>query len=431
MIENEVQTLADLSHPNIVKLIEVNQGQQVNPKKGSKTVKFIVLELVGGGELFDFVALGGRLTESQACHYFTQMLDGLQFMHEKGYAHRDLKPENLILDKDFNLKITDFGFAAPIEGRDCSGLLSTQLGTASYMAPEIHLGKPYEGAKVDLFASAIILFVILTQRPPFASANPNDPHYRLLAANRADIFWQAHAQAEQGNDIYSAEFKDLFQKLMALNPAQRPTIADIRAHPWMQQAKPSHQEIRVDFTRRKAAVDLEAHNEREAKREQRQKAHNERQVRRSGNNNEEDGETVENARDAWQNLEVEEYGPFLHHDNTQFFMTSQPLDYFDDLVDTLHKKQIEYRISGSSLRLKFETRFGPTPAEESKEGKPVKVNIQVLKVNDDKHCVKFSYRDPATKRDISGPDAIKHFMSLRDCTELRMFCDTTFEGDAN
>lgn len=194
------------------------------------------------------------------------MLNGLEFMHQKGYAHRDLKPENLILDKDYNLKITDFGFAAPNKGRDGSGLLNTQLGTASYMAPEIHLGKPYEGEKVDLFACAIILFVILTQRPPFASANPQDPHYRLLAANRSDIFWQAHAQAEEGNDIYSDAFKDLFQKLMALNPQHRPTIAEIRAHPWLKQALPSAEEIKVDFTRRKEAVDLEAHNEREAKR---------------------------------------------------------------------------------------------------------------------------------------------------------------------
>lgn len=87
------------------------------------------------------------------------------------------------------------------------------------MAPEIHLGKEYEGARVDLFASAIILFVILTQRPPFTSANPQDPHYRLIAAGRAELFWQAHAEAESGQDIYSAEFKDLFEKMMTLNPA--------------------------------------------------------------------------------------------------------------------------------------------------------------------------------------------------------------------
>ena len=73
-----------------------------------------------------------------------------------------MKPENLLLDRDYVFKITDLGFAAPIAGRDGSGLLQTQLGTASYMAPEIHLGKEYEGSRVDLFASAIILFVILT-----------------------------------------------------------------------------------------------------------------------------------------------------------------------------------------------------------------------------------------------------------------------------
>ena len=68
----------------------------------------------------------------------------------------------MLLDKNFDLKITDLGFAAPIRGRDGSGVLRTQLGTASYMAPEIHRGKEYEGARVDLFAAAIILFVIMT-----------------------------------------------------------------------------------------------------------------------------------------------------------------------------------------------------------------------------------------------------------------------------
>lgn len=137
------------------------------------------------------------------------------------------------------------------------------------MAPEIHLGKPYEGPRVDLFASAIILFVILTQRPPFSSANPQDPHYRLLAANRAEIFWQAHKDAEEGTDIYSPEFKDLFEKMMALNPAQRPTLDDILAHPWMQGAYCSEEEAVTEFKRRKSVVDDEAHNEREEKRKQR------------------------------------------------------------------------------------------------------------------------------------------------------------------
>lgn len=84
-------------------------------------------------------------------------------MHNAGVCHRDLKPENLMLDANYNLKVADFGFAAPISGRDGkSGKLHTQLGTASYMAPEIHLGKPYEGGAVDVLATGIILFVMMT-----------------------------------------------------------------------------------------------------------------------------------------------------------------------------------------------------------------------------------------------------------------------------
>ena len=78
---------------------------------------------------------------------------------------------------------------------------------------------------MDLFASAIILFVMLSQRPPFSSPNPNDAHYRLLAANRSDLFWKAHDDADGGKSIYSKEFKDLFTKMTVLNPAQRLNMA--------------------------------------------------------------------------------------------------------------------------------------------------------------------------------------------------------------
>ena len=89
------------------------------------------------------------------------------YIHSKGTAHRDLKPENIMLDDQFNVRIADFGFAATIQGRDGSGSLKTHLGTQAYMAPEIHLILPYSGEAVDLFASAIILFIIYSGSPPF------------------------------------------------------------------------------------------------------------------------------------------------------------------------------------------------------------------------------------------------------------------------
>lgn len=222
LIKTEVATLKTLQHPGIVNMIEEGSALMSNPKKGNKTVDYIVLELVQGGELFDFVANSGRFSTEVARYYFTQLMEALSYMHSHGCAHRDLKPENIMLDSEFNLKVADFGFAAPVAGKDGSGYLTTQLGTASYMAPEIHLGKPYTGAGVDLFATAIILFVMISQRPPFNSPNPSDPHYRLLAADRADLFWRAHDEAEGASEtIYSDEFKDLFTKMTRLNPAQR------------------------------------------------------------------------------------------------------------------------------------------------------------------------------------------------------------------
>lgn len=161
-------------------------------------------------------------------------------------------------------------------------------------------------------------------------------------------------------------------------------------------------------------------------------------MRRSGNNDNEEGEEVENPREAWKSLEIEEYGPCFMHNYTQFFMTSQPLDYFDDLTEYLYKNQADYRISGSTLRLKFTTTIAPPASpeaagseEEKKEapnGRMVKVDVQVLKVNDNKHCVKFSYKDPEKKLDLqASPDLVRHFMGIRDSKELRMFCDTTFD----
>lgn len=72
-------------------------------------------------------------------------MTGLDYVHKANVTHRDLKPENLLLDKDFNLRIADFGFAAPMAGTKMNddgsytGLCKTMLGTSSYMAPEIHL----------------------------------------------------------------------------------------------------------------------------------------------------------------------------------------------------------------------------------------------------------------------------------------------------
>lgn len=73
----------------------------------------------------------------------------------------------MLLDEKYNLKIIDFGFAAPVMGRDGKGSLHTDLGTPGYMAPEIRDEKDYKGHEVDLFAVGVILFIMYTGHPPF------------------------------------------------------------------------------------------------------------------------------------------------------------------------------------------------------------------------------------------------------------------------
>jgi len=227
----EIEVMGKCNHPNIIRMFEHDlDANIINPDATMIPVSYSVLEL-GTGELFDFVALTGKFDEKVARFYFRQLIDGLNHAHKKGVTHRDLKPENLQLDVKFNLKIADFGFAAPIEGRDGGGLLKTSLGSLGYKAPEIEENRPYKGAEVDLFASAVILFIMVTGHPPFKRAVTNDPYYRLLAPYFFNIFWTAHSRGKPA-DFFNNEFKDLITKMLQYNPTTRLSMAEVYAHPW-------------------------------------------------------------------------------------------------------------------------------------------------------------------------------------------------------
>ena len=101
-------------------------------------------ELADGGELFNFV-LEEPFSEELTRHCFLQVLNGLSHCHHENVVHRDLKPENFLLDSGYNVKISDFGLAAPSTGFFGNGLLYTRLGTEKYIAPEIWFKQPNEG----------------------------------------------------------------------------------------------------------------------------------------------------------------------------------------------------------------------------------------------------------------------------------------------
>jgi len=107
-----------------------------------------------------------------------------------------LKPENLLFDKDYNLKLADFGFSAFL-GKNETGKLKSFVGTEVYMAPEIHLNIPYNGTAVDMFAAGIILFIMKCGTPAFTLAQPKDDYYKLLCTNKHKKFWESHQYGKE------------------------------------------------------------------------------------------------------------------------------------------------------------------------------------------------------------------------------------------
>lgn len=256
-ILNETKVLKNLDHPNIIKLKEVkDDGEYVRPDGTSKSVMFAAIQLAENGEIFEYLANTGRFSEPVARYYFKQLIEALEYCHNQGYAHRDLKPENILLDKNFNLLLADFGFATILSGKDGSGKLKSILGTESYMAPEIHSKAPYIGTSVDLFAAGIILFIFITGHPAFNQAKATDSYYQLICMNNHQKFWTYHSRKKpNGINFFSEEFMNLMNALLAFDPTQRPSIAEIKSHKWYNGETSTAEQIHAEFSARKANVE--------------------------------------------------------------------------------------------------------------------------------------------------------------------------------
>lgn len=125
LLRDEVAIIKELRHQNIVNVHDYKE-QAIWFKNGKEIqCAYMVLEYVSGGDLFDIVFNTGAFSEPICRFYFKQLMNGLFYLHRNKVAHRDIKPENILLDSNFNLKIADFGFAAPTQGRDGAGKLKT------------------------------------------------------------------------------------------------------------------------------------------------------------------------------------------------------------------------------------------------------------------------------------------------------------------
>jgi serine/threonine protein kinase len=196
-----------------------------------------------------------------------QMLESIEYMHSNRVCHRDLKLENILLDDQLNIKIADFGFAS-YKNIDC---LKSYRGTMTYMAPEIKEGKHYKGSQVDLFSFGVILFILVQGIFPFKEARTEEYFYNLLCSGQSDIYFQ-----KVNGQALSEDFRDLIVRLFSYDPALRPTIDEIRAHPWL-----NRNLINPEAVRRNLLLEIQQKQQIVLKRQQEQtaqKSHRSQQV---------------------------------------------------------------------------------------------------------------------------------------------------------
>ncbi|XVE81720.1 hypothetical protein DITRI_Ditri15bG0088500 [Diplodiscus trichospermus] len=214
-IIREVSAMRRLQHhPNILKIHEV---------MATKTKIYLVMELATGGELFAKVLRRGRLAESAARRYFSQLVSALHFCHQNGVAHRDLKPQNLLLDRNGNLKVSDFGLSALPEQLN-DGLLHTACGTPAYTAPEVVRRKGYNGSKADAWSCGVILFVLLAGSLPFDDSN------------LVTMYKKIHRREFQFPSWISKQAKAIIWQLLDPNPDTRMSLVKLMETSWFKRS---------------------------------------------------------------------------------------------------------------------------------------------------------------------------------------------------
>lgn len=370
IVMNEVEVMKQLKHDNIINLIDFNDSCEFKKPNGVSTpVFFLALELANGGELFDFIAQTGKFTEPVARFYFRQLCDAFEYLHGNGVSHRDMKPENIMLDSDFNLKIADFGFSSTKAQND------SRKGTDSYMAPEIHMGQKYSGQCVDLFAAGIILFIMVAQHPPFNKATPKDPHYKTISANRMDLFWKLHSRNKpSGLDFFSEDFRDLITQLLGFDPVQRPSLAEIKTHPWYTGPCPTYDEVKEEFLERKRKLDEENMQEDSAfpSEEVDPSVFTKRTVHRGVGGDLED----QSKLPSLERHEQEYVAEFKRY--TQFFSTSKLEDLYNTLALFADKVTTEFEFSAEDYSATLNVLQDDTK---------VSMTVNILSVGEDKHCI--------------------------------------------
>jgi len=210
--EAEIQTLKEVSHSNVCKLMEVIETREH---------KYIVMECLRGGELYDLILKSGKLSPEQVFRYFAFTYAAVLHLHNRGVYHRDLKPENLLFDSKDRLKLCDFGFALTKVGPGCT--VVTECGSPHYAAPEVISRTAHIPIQAEVWSLGVVLYVMACSALPF-----DGPSQHVVLQRISSGKYTIPPEVPR-------RLADLISKMLVVNPRERITVTEIFDHDWFQE----------------------------------------------------------------------------------------------------------------------------------------------------------------------------------------------------
>lgn len=217
-LPREIDVIKVMKHPYLIQFYQVIET----------TTRFFLVMEMGSVDLLEVIRDRKTIPEDTAGKWFYQMAQGIGYMHNKGIVHRDLKCENLLLDKDENLKVTDFGFAKKlVKGKMGEIKLSeTYCGSYAYAPPEILKGTPYDPMIADVWSMGVVLFTMIYGRLPFDDSN----HKKLLKQTQQKVVFP-------GKPVVSQECRIIMLKIF-VKASERTPIVNFRLDKWYRKFMP-------------------------------------------------------------------------------------------------------------------------------------------------------------------------------------------------
>ena len=239
ILKNEIKILKEIN-PNVEHPISFIPAVYWPDKdENINTTSYYVIDYFSHGNLLDYIENSNGFLERHAKMIFKKIVERIQFCHNKNICHLDIKPANIVFDNEFEPIIIDFGLSLKIND---DKIYEGKRGTEQYECPEMWEKGKFTGVEADIFSLGALLFNLIAPSFGFLKAKKDDPFYSLIIEDKEKEYWNKILPLINNIEL-SENFKNLYTKMIAYEPKNRPTIEEILAHPWFDEIKNLSKEV--------------------------------------------------------------------------------------------------------------------------------------------------------------------------------------------